>query len=264
MASSVSPIIPGYVYEKWTVIGFCGRDPSTGRQLLRMRCNCGAEKVTIQSQLRSSKSCKRCRKTGRPGLPGRVHTMIRRKRLQADGLCIRCGIQASAGRLQCPRCLSTARDKDKSTYAKRKRQGLCHVCSKPVKDGRTVCTPCALRHSQKAAKKRLEIKLRVLLAYGGKCACCGESHFEFLTMDHVNNDGAKQRKEIGNASAIYKWIIANNFPEGFQVLCFNCNFSKSVYGYCPHRRDVILNDNPVSIHALSDIRSCATVFASPE
>ena len=26
----------------------------------------------------------------------------------------------------------------------------------------------------------------------------------------------------------------NNYPEGFQVLCSNCNFAKGKYGSCPH------------------------------
>lgn len=264
MAHAVSPIRPGYVYEKWTVIGFCGRDPSTGRQLLKMRCKCGTEKVSPKNQLRVSKSCRRCARTGEPGIPHRIHIRNRRKRLKASGLCVACGELASGGRLQCQKCLLKTNASGRSTYERRKLLKICHVCSKPVKNGRTVCIPCAKRHSQKAAKRRLEIKLRVLGEYGGRCICCGERNLEFLTIDHINNDGAQHRKKIGNAGAVYKWIISHDFPKDFQVLCFNCNFSKAVYGYCPHRRDVILNDKPRSIHALSDVRSCAPIFASSE
>ena len=33
-----------------------------------------------------------------------------------------------------------------------------------------------------------------------------------------------------------KWIMANNYPNGFQILCHNCNFAKghSKDGKCPH------------------------------
>ena len=82
-------------------------------------------------------------------------------------------------------------------------------------------------------------KLQVILAYGGKCACCGETEIEFLAVDHINNDGAAHRKKIGHASGsnIHRWLIRNNFPEGFQVLCHNCNFSKHFgKGVCVHQR----------------------------
>lgn len=70
-----------------------------------------------------------------------------------------------------------------------------------------------------------------------KCNCCGESIERFLTIDHINNDGAKHRKEYPEARKdLYKWLINNNFPSGFQVLCFNCNCGKSQNGgICPHK-----------------------------
>ena len=79
----------------------------------------------------------------------------------------------------------------------------------------------------------------VLQFYGGtppRCACCGESQYEFLTLDHINNDGAEQRKSTNQwgGSNAYGWLIKNNFPDGFQILCWNCNCSKGFYGRCPH------------------------------
>jgi hypothetical protein len=74
----------------------------------------------------------------------------------------------------------------------------------------------------------------VIEYYGGKCACCGETTYEFLTIDHINNDGAKHRKEI--RKNLYLWIIQNNFPEGFQILCWNCNCAKGFHGECPHKK----------------------------
>ena len=32
------------------------------------------------------------------------------------------------------------------------------------------------------------------------------------------------------------WMIKNNFPKGFQVLCHNCNLAKGFYGKCPHEK----------------------------
>lgn len=66
-----------------------------------------------------------------------------------------------------------------------------------------------------------------------ECNCCFEKEIKFLAIDHVNDDGAKHRKEVG--SNIMLWLIKNNYPDGFQVLCHNCNMAKAFYGVCPHK-----------------------------
>jgi hypothetical protein len=33
---------------------------------------------------------------------------------------------------------------------------------------------------------------------------------------------------------MYAYLIRNNFPEGYRVLCHNCNQSLGYFGYCPH------------------------------
>lgn len=77
-------------------------------------------------------------------------------------------------------------------------------------------------------------------AYGGKCSCCGETQFEFLTIEHINRDGAKHRREIGGSKRIYQWLKDNNYPkEGFTVLCFNCNAASFYYGECPHKKSLL-------------------------
>jgi hypothetical protein len=85
---------------------------------------------------------------------------------------------------------------------------------------------------------RREEKLAALRHYGGdppSCACCGEAHDEFLTIDHINGGGAVHRREVGShGSRIYRWLRANGWPEGFRVLCMNCNHALGLQGYCPH------------------------------
>lgn len=83
-----------------------------------------------------------------------------------------------------------------------------------------------------AEKRRL-----VLEGYGNQCECCGETQYEFLCIDHIHGNGKEHRKEIGGGSRIYHWLIINNFPEGFRVLCHNCNMSYGLYHYCPHQND---------------------------
>lgn len=112
-----------------------------------------------------------------------------------------------------------------------------------------IATRVKNRANQRYSEKRTEIlaKLReagrqlkheVIDAYGGRCACCGESAIEFMTIDHTDGGGSDHRKKTGKGRGIYKDLKARGFPkDGFQVLCFNCNIALGFYGYCPHRPD---------------------------
>jgi hypothetical protein len=73
----------------------------------------------------------------------------------------------------------------------------------------------------------------VIEAYGGHCACCGESTIEFLELDHVNNDGKADRAKHSDT---YKRAKDLNYPPCYQVLCSNCNQAKARYGVCPHQK----------------------------
>lgn len=97
---------------------------------------------------------------------------------------------------------------------------------------------------------RENLKIEVFSHYSGdppKCACCGESIIEFLTIDHVDGKGAEHRKELGKdeiregrnlcGTGFYSWLRRNKYPEGFQVLCFNCNCGKGMSDVCPHEKE---------------------------
>ena len=92
-----------------------------------------------------------------------------------------------------------------------------------------------------AKKNHAAMKAKIMEHYSQSppsCACCGEKGIQFLTIDHVNNGGAEHRKTLGKTSSgwgLYRWIIKNNYPPMFQVLCFNCNCAKGLFGECPHQ-----------------------------
>jgi hypothetical protein len=80
-----------------------------------------------------------------------------------------------------------------------------------------------------------QLKQRVIDAYGGKCLCCGETHFEFLTIDHINGGGRKDRMKHKGAG-FYAHLEKRGFPkQGYRLLCMNCNFALGKYGHCPHQ-----------------------------
>lgn len=97
------------------------------------------------------------------------------------------------------------------------------------------------RNKSKWDGKSRELRARVLDAYGGHCACCGEATPEFLAVDHVNNDGESHRRELkGYGRSINRWLSMQGFPQDgrFQLLCHNCNMAKGAYGGCPHKGPV--------------------------
>lgn len=103
-----------------------------------------------------------------------------------------------------------------------------------------------------SAKKRAVIRARgrtlreaSLSAYGNRCRCCGETEPRFLTIDHKNGGGNKHRKEIGNGVSLHRWLKKNNYPKGFQCLCFQCNCGRAVNGgICPHKDKYRGNNRP--------------------
>lgn len=79
-------------------------------------------------------------------------------------------------------------------------------------------------------------RILVLKHYGAFCKCCGEEEKLFLEVDHINNDGAEHRKMIKGMD-ICVWLVNNNYPDDFQILCANCNHGKyRNAGICPHER----------------------------
>ena len=80
--------------------------------------------------------------------------------------------------------------------------------------------------------------MEALLAYsnGGKpaCTCCGETTPLFLALDHIDGGGHRHRMETGGGG-FYVWLRKNNYPEGFRLLCHNCNLGRQLNGgTCPH------------------------------
>lgn len=120
------------------------------------------------------------------------------------------------------------------------------------------CKPCSRPHKQKwynlhkdknlaaGAKHRARYKHEALAHYCGgivrcQCAGCNVTIEKFLTLDHINNDGAEHRKQLsGNGKnkawvPMYTWARKNGYPSIFRVLCYNCNCGRHLNkGVCPH------------------------------
>jgi len=142
-------------------------------------------------------------------------------------------------------------DKVRKGIEKRQRVNPVRIARKKITDKRRRSAP---EYKEKQHANMQAIKKEVFSAYSKRhsnsdtpiCRCepCQESIFEFLEFDHI--DG---RKEMANDLEAKKWGYKKTwtgeqlwtkvkecyekfgfYPEGFQVLCSNCNQSKKNSG----------------------------------
>lgn len=94
-----------------------------------------------------------------------------------------------------------------------------------------------------------KFKLDFLAAFGGKCSCCGERNPYFLTLDHVNNDGAEHRRRMAQVAVLMQARREGFDKTKYDCLCMNCNFAKGHYGICPHKAGLSPEDVTAKLQA---------------
>lgn len=113
------------------------------------------------------------------------------------------------------RCSRCKKEKPKGAFLERKdRPGQCQPHCKDCDKFRT-----------REARKRVRTTLIAYYSNGENfCAKCGESNFAVLDLDHTNGGGIKDRQTHKTIHQYYMRLIRDNFPEGYRVLCRNCNW----------------------------------------
>lgn len=108
------------------------------------------------------------------------------------------------------------------------------------------CRSCTLEKNKQYYK---DVKQEMIDAYGGKCVCCGENRPEFLTIDHISDNGRMERdKYLKYGSSFYHLLRKRGFPSvwtdsdgtvyEYALSCYNCNCARGTYGYCPHSKEM--------------------------
>lgn len=158
------------------------------------------------------------------------------------GQCILCGLDNSS--TYCDKCKVLKSKLWKQRYVQLRKDNKCTKCTKElvgVDHGKVHCTVCQAKSQGYARRKRDKFKTKILNAYGGcKCVCtgcqwhdgqCVVTHISVLTINHINGNGNSHRKSVSKdglplaGSRFYRWLEANSFPSGFNVLCSNCNWT---------------------------------------
>jgi predicted DNA-binding protein YlxM (UPF0122 family) len=89
---------------------------------------------------------------------------------------------------------------------------------------------------KKALEARREFKREMVDAYGGKCACCGETELAFLCLDHINGGGIEDRTSHGGSEGLHRHLKKLGWPkDNYRILCANCNIATKYGRTCPHQ-----------------------------
>jgi hypothetical protein len=160
---------------------------------------------------------------------------------KSQGRCANCGrICDRPGKAKCSDCASRVAIKLTKNRQSAIQRGICHVCEDAdALPGIQMCHACKTKHNLIVMRHNKKLKREVMDAYGGICACCGETNLGFLTIDHLDDSSEKAKWSNGKricGSPFYSRLKLNDFPSGYQVLCFNCNCGRAKnHGVCPHK-----------------------------
>jgi hypothetical protein len=145
-------------------------------------------------------------------------------------------------------CVQCNRDKSKQVKLSKKdkigTRFFGKICAKhPELNGeRLTCnSTCVYCHRDRSAvrqkknghpvMRRIRDKLinAVFDHYGRACTLCSENDPDVLTIDHTDQNGSDHKNSNGyryKGIHLYRWLVNNNFPDGFRTLCFNCNIKQ--------------------------------------
>lgn len=95
------------------------------------------------------------------------------------------------------------------------------------------------RYNEAKSEYRFKLKLAAISHYSNGLMCCASCGYDddvdALTLDHIDDNGADHRRELGCSSrggqagtTMYERLKALGWLPGLQVLCANCNTIKAV------------------------------------
>ena len=98
--------------------------------------------------------------------------------------------------------------------------------------GFTICRKCDQENVKKLLRKK---KIDILTKLGNICQCCKNTNPNHMSIDHIHGGGQKDReKRWKQYIQQLHTMPTNELLSKYQCLCFNCNYTKGIWGVCPH------------------------------
>ncbi len=98
-------------------------------------------------------------------------------------------------------------------------------------------------HSTYHKEKQQRYKSEALTHYSnGSLACvrCGFEDIRALSIDHIKGGGLVHYNSMTGRN-IYLWLKKNNYPEGYQTLCMNCQWIKREENGENRKSSIVIN-----------------------
>jgi 5-methylcytosine-specific restriction endonuclease McrA len=112
-------------------------------------------------------------------------------------------------------------------------EGLCRTCGKELA---IFPSGYCSYHAKLRSMSHWMNRCRAVGFLGGACVVCGETDVSVLQLDHIHNDGYKERqgRHTGGdhgrlGSAAVDWVLSHQeeAKDKYQILCANCHVRKT-------------------------------------
>lgn len=148
--------------------------------------------------------------------------------LKYNHICYTCiNIRNKKRKARNPKATSIKNIRYKARYRARIKTGTVNP---PIPRNNIVLPTIKVKSKDARNRNRFRVKLIVFNHYCDgdiKCKQCGFRDTRALSIDHINGNGAEHRKlGAGTGIRLCRWLIRNGLPDGFQILCMNCQFIK--------------------------------------
>ena len=115
----------------------------------------------------------------------------------------------------------------------RRRKGYgtfcCFACYQDYRKKHRLTIP---ERNKRQRERNYRVKKEVLSYYSGGqpcCARCQNEDIDVLCLDHMAGGGTKERLSTGHWGVrLHYYLRRCGYPEGYQVLCANCNLKKFI------------------------------------
>ena len=147
---------------------------------------------------------------------------------------VKCGYEGKESYKECSNCHANKPLSDfytsKNKYDKYGVRDSCKSCwNKQAK----------IRHTKNRERDNINtymynvnLKRETIDKYSPSMMCqrCGFDDIRALSIDHIDNNGSTHRRNIGvlGGNAFYRWLKKQGYPQGYQVLCMNCQMIKQI------------------------------------